>query len=374
MKENKETTASDKQSSAHKVSYETPYNVDNYIVQNKLLAMKNSTMAQQIAEMELRNGELIKENMMLNQRGEGASDKMHHTMDFRLSHIERIVLGKLSEILSTLLKIREEEGLPANPVVSAISEVISRDSQPVTTSTPTVEKQGSFLGQDAVCWAGELLKSISPAVTTLGNSPVPSVADVAMLEDESKSESSAIDTGEVLPDMQQGVYVQQDENEPNPLPADLVKSLSPGFGTKRSLNSMLDQPLDRTSRRKPVNYEIAKLNRKLRRQTSALADAASNNILGNNLEHGNTDIQSASVSAASSDNHQSLEKMKGSKLKKERKPLANITNRSRTTLLRKAKSINHKDEVPDKDIFEFVEPDELENQARGGLLKRRKDI
>lgn len=370
VKGNKAGPGTEELPTPQKSTNETTTNVDNYVVQNKLLAMKNSTMALRITEMELKIGELINENYMLRQKNKEGPDKSDRTLDLRLRHIESTVLGKVSEILSTLLTIREEEGLPENPSISAVTAAMPSISHQVTTSTPNGEKQGSFLGENTVNWAGSLPNSLSSTgegVSTPGFSPLPSLADVAMLEDQSRSESPTLNTGALLPDADEGFSALHNEIESNPLSTVLENEQSPEEVKKRKMDISADQPLDRGSRRKHVNYEIAKLNRKLRRQSPVLIDAVSEDMYDNNLKHENLYTEN------DNNNNSRIANATEPKAKKARKPLANITNRRRTTLLRKAKILaGHKEEVPDKEIFEFVEPEELENQTRESLQRRRR--
>lgn len=354
-----------------------PSNIlDSYMVQNKLLAMKNSAMALRITEMELKIGDLIKENATLHQKSKDGHSKSDHTLDLRLRHIEATVLSKVTEILSTLLTIREEEGLPKNPLVSAVTAAIPSVCNTVTTSTPNGDKQGSFLGENTVYWAGNLSKSGSPTEgegCVSERSSLPSIVDVAMLEDQSRSESPVMNAGTLLPDTDEAFSVHQDKIDTNSLSTVFEGEQSPDESSKkRKLDISADQPLDRSSRRKHVNYQTAKLNTKLRRQSPVLIDAVSENMYDNNLKHAQTDSCNKNGNDSVSGN---VTKATDPKTKKTRKPLANITNRRRTTLLRKAKTFTmYKEEIPDKEIFEFVEPEELQHQTRENSNKMRRRV
>lgn len=320
-------------------SGDLPSTVDNYIAQNKLLAMKNSEMALRMSEMEAKMSELIRQNALLKNGANGHRNS--EKLEQRLRQIETSILKRLGHVLATLLEIRAEESLPENPMVSVVEAALPGRSKPVT-STPTTDNLASFLGEKAEYWGdneGETTER------SRANSVLPDV-DMAMIEGQSREEATELQNERnILPESSQGFSVHMDTLEHNNLATVEELVLSPEKGqTKRiKLHPETEkQLLDRSSRRKPVNYRLS--------QTK------------------NDDFKDDTESENNKTSRHTINKSKAT-----RKPLSNVTNRRRAALRRKAKDIvTREEEVPDKEIFEFVEPEELETQTRLALLRTKR--
>lgn len=376
---------------------------DKDSIQNRLLAMKNSEMAQRISEMEIKISELIKDNVAL-RSSTAHSEKS--VLESRLLQIESSVLHRFEEILQMLRCIRSEEGLLENRQLNSLSSIISK---PVT-STPEAEDNSAIFGETSQHWGTSRKETaITPAfnLNESRNMPSRDLADLAMINVDSSS-SSPVETAlgrRLLPDMGKRLSVFQDmpvetiEEEEEIKSADEIskskktfretsnpeKSKKPSESKKPTESKKPSEPknpevkemvgikevvktakkpksfsaepvdisLDRSSRRKPVNYQVMHLNKKLRRESVSLIDAVTDDMYNNNLK---------------------TVKIEPDVKVEKRKPLANITTKTNVNgNMANSKSQASKDSKA-ASIFDFVDQNELIAQTKSSHKRRYTSI
>lgn len=287
--------------------------IDNYMVQNKLLSMKNSELTLRVADLESRITQLVTENVVLQSNTLSKSEanfKIQNTLDL----VESVVAEKFAALLQELKEIRAQEELPQSNLLTTLLTALA-SCRPVT-STPRADREFGEYGSMQT-WGGlPLVSSNSGARSMLDDGTkersvsVASLADLAMLDDLEKSISP------------------ENRTEQN----NVGKLLLPELSTRVSVFSD-QQPGVVSTHLGPIDegIEPEEQPRKRTRSHSAEAEKATPII--------KTEIKS--------------EPTRGTR---KRRPLSNVTNKRRSVLRRRAKTIaSHSEEVPDSDIFEFVD-------------------
>lgn len=282
-------------------------NIDSYMVQNKLLAMKNSELTQRVADLESQISQLVTENVALQNRGMSQADsnyRMHTTLDI----VESVVAEKVSGILQEIERIRAQEELPESNMLTTLLSALS-SCRPVT-STPRGDRDfADFdLGQT---WGGlPLLTSAEQAALNVSTESkersvsVASLADLAMIDDLEKS---------VSPE-------SKGEQQNN-----VGKLLLPELSTKVSV--FADQ-VPQSTALVPIDEEEEAEGPPTKRTRRGRAK---------------TNVKTEII------------KQEPARTTRRRKPLSNVTNKRRTPLRRSKTLLVEPEEVIDNDIFEFVD-------------------
>lgn len=152
--------------------------LEQYARQNKLLAMENSGLAVQIAQLEATaehlardNAELAQENALLRD-GAGIG-----SLSACLESLEATIADKFADILRAVQRLRQEEGLSESTLAQKLDAVLRETA--VATSTPEAERR-VFL---------ELWEKKREASVLTEASTVSSAADLAMMEGASATQN-----------------------------------------------------------------------------------------------------------------------------------------------------------------------------------------
>lgn len=286
--------------------------LDNFKVQNKLLAMKNSELTLKVADLEAKIAQLVAENVSLQSNTLSETDTKFRILNV-LDMVESSVADKFSGILQEIREIRAQEQLPQSHVVSALESALV-SCRPVT-STPQADREIGT-SEQLPTWGG--LPLGSEDVTKERSVSVASLADLAMLDD-LKSESPEVreqnNVGKsLLPELSTRVSV---------LPDDTLTLAS------KPLEAIDEEEKSETQAKKPVGCQST-MKAKIKPEVKAEA-----------------------------------------KRPRRRRPLANVTNKRRATLPRRAKILSvEPEEQPSDGIFEFVDDDSLTNPGISGRKRR----
>lgn len=276
--------------------------IDGYMVQNKLLAIKNAELTLRIADLENRITQLVTENVALQNSSE-------HNTAFRIQStlevVESMVADRFAGFVQEFESIRAQEKLPPSALLATLLAALS-SCGPIS-STPRADREGSQLGMQT--WGnfgpdqsdngenGENSKERSVSVASL--------ADLAMLDELGKS------------------------TLPEPPQNNVGKLLLPELSTKVSVFSEKEGISGQSTPLLPIDESPRKRIR--------------------------------SVTKKAKEEGQEFQEIKKEARPRRRKPLSNVTNR-RAVLRRRAKEADPVEEV-DSNIFDFVDQHELESQA-----------
>lgn len=154
------------------------------MIQNKLLAIKNSELTQRIADLEKQISVLVTENVSLQNRGISQTES-NYRLQSNLGLVESVVTEKFSEILQEIAKVKDQEQIPQSKSLSAVLQALSA-CRPVT-STPQADREHREYELE---WAGlPLLENDSMEASKERSVSVASLADLAMMEELEKSVS-----------------------------------------------------------------------------------------------------------------------------------------------------------------------------------------
>lgn len=161
------------------VDEEEPTAEEKLLRQNKLLAMRNSEMAQQISEMESTISSLARDNALLREEVEAAQKPASsNALEVHLDSIEKTLKNNFSGTLLLLQQIREEEGLTETLAPPKLDDVLNSN---VATSTP--ETEGKF-------FVDFTTEKPTKGENETGISSASSSADLAMMEGETGTEDN----------------------------------------------------------------------------------------------------------------------------------------------------------------------------------------
>ncbi|SGZ57914.1 CIC11C00000001528 [Sungouiella intermedia] len=279
--------------------------IDSYMVQNKLLAIKNAELTQRIADLESKIAQLVTENVALQNSSESESKfRIQNTLEI----VESVMADRFTGILQEIESIRRQEKLPLSTLLSTLQTALA--SCGPMSSTPRADGEDNHLGIQA--WGNYPLDDDNDQGSENSKErsvSVASLADLAMLEDLGKSS---------LPETTQNL---------------VGKLLLPELSTKVSVYFDKNGVAGQSTPLLPIEE-----NDTPRKRTRSVTKTETDKQVDAN---GFQDIKRESRP-------------------RKRKPLSNVTNRRRSVLRRKAKEV----EEVDSNIFDFVDQHELENQAK----------
>lgn len=152
--------------------------LEQYARQNKLLAMENSGLAVQIAQLEATAERLARENAELAQQNALLRDEAGiGSLSACLESLEATIADKFADILRAVQRLRQEEGLSESTLAQKLDAVLRETT--VATSTPEAERR-VFL---------ELWEKKREASVLTEASTVSSAADLAMMEGASATQN-----------------------------------------------------------------------------------------------------------------------------------------------------------------------------------------
>lgn len=276
--------------------------IDSYMVQNKLLAIKNAELTLRIADLENKITQLVTENVALQNSSENnTAFRIQNTLEI----VESMVADRFAGFVHEFENIRTQEKLPPSALLATLLAALS-SCGPIS-STPRADREGSQLGMQT--WG-----NFGPDQSDHGDSgenskersvSVASLADLAMLDELGKS------------------------SLPEPTQNNVGKLLLPELSTKVSVYSDKEGISGQSTPLLPIDESPKKRSRSVTKKPGE---------------------------------GQEFQDIKKETRPRRRKPLSNVTNRRRAVLRRRAKEADPVEEV-DSNIFDFVDQHELESQA-----------